>query len=256
MTTNAADTGLATALVDIGDSGQGTLVFLTVRKKGTARGPSASRVIYGNDLVQVLIWTGFDYKALIERSHKKLHSPSMWGSGTFIKDLMRATMDRGCLDVTLQDAAEAVQELDDRFLRVINGVPGAMDSDQEPMNPVWEPLKVEGQIVRGGKVYVGAGDVNDPRAPVPGTIYMDGVKLGENVLDPAPNGAWLPKQRAKTVAKEVLESWLPIGLYVRYCLDKEGMTTVQVGSAASGLAKQAGIPIDPEAIRSLFKIAP
>jgi len=115
---------------------------------------------------------------------------------------------------------------------------------------------VDGTTVNGAKVYVGAGNLMDPRAPLTGTIYIDGVKLGEKVLQPAPNGDWKAKHKPKTVVKNILRSWLPVGLYARYSLEKEGLLSIKVGSDASDHAKAEGVPVDPEAIRSLFKIAP
>lgn len=254
--TNAQDATTAATLSSIGASGNGTLASIILRKKGTVRGTAPNKVIYGDDYVHVLIWTGFTYKALVERSHKKLHE--IWGQGSLFKDLLKTVIDQGHFDATLDDVAVAVQELDANFLKVINGGEYEEDGPYVPSEDhvaVWEPLKVDGQVVQGAKVYVGQGNSKDPRAPVKGTIYIDGVKLGEKVLEAAPNGHWLAKQKPKTVAKEILRSMLPVGLYVRYCLAPESVTLTKVGAEAANHAKSAGVHVEPEAIRSLFKIA-
>jgi hypothetical protein len=257
--TNADNPKLASVLTEIGDLGQGTLTSLVLRKKGCVHGRGNTKLTYDDDFVQVLLWTGFHYQALIERSHQKLQA--LWSQGNLIHTLIQATVDAGRTDVTVQDAAEAVQETNDAYLRVLSEGHFS-DSSESPtlpregdFSPVWEPLKVNDQLVRGAKVYVGQGNPADPRSPKKGTIYIDGAKLGEKVLEPAPNGHWIAKQHPKTVAKDILRSWLPSGLYVRYCLDPESLLIVKVGAAAAQHAKEGKLMIDPEAIRSLFKVA-
>lgn len=236
------------------------MVSVVVRKKGVARGPSTAKVVYGDDTVHSLIWSGFTYKALVERSYKKLHEE--WSKGSLMHNLLKEVQEAGCAAVTVHDVAAAVQEIDEAFKKVLassdeydNPLSGFDDPVDPPENPIWEPLKVNGQTVRGVKVYIGGGNDKDPRSPVKGNVYLDGVKLGEKVILKAVNGAWKPKQQPKTVAKEILKARLPVGLYVRYCLNAEAMPSIAVGSAASTAAKKAGVSVDPEAIRSLFKVA-
>jgi hypothetical protein len=261
---NATDLQLADELSEIGDLGQGTLASLVIRKKGVLRGVQGAKVAYDNDKVHVLVWTGFHYKALVGRAYNRLHA--IWDQGTLFQSLLTAVRQAGRTDVTLQDVSEAVQETNDSLLKVINGVGCTAEDIVDQVFPdpeaestvdghaaVWEPLVVDGQEVKGAKVYVGAGGTG-PNAPVKGTIYLDGVKLGEKVLEEALH--WKPNQKAKTVAKDILRSWLPNGLYVRYCLAPEALVELKVGKAASAAAKAAALPIEPEAIRSLFKIAP
>jgi len=75
------------------------------------------------------------------------------------------------------------------------------------------------------------------------------------VLEAAKNGYWKTNSRPKTVAKRILKKWLPIGLFVQYSLDPERLLDIKVGSDASEAAVAAGIQVDPEAVRKLFKIA-
>jgi len=251
--TNADNPKLASVLSEIGDLGQGTLTSLVLRKKGCLHGRGNTKLIYDDDFVQVLLWTGFHYQALIERSYQKLQA--LWSKGDLIRTLVQVTVDAGHTGVTVQDAAEAVQETNDAFLRVLSEGHFLDSAREGDYSPVWEPLKVNDQLVRGAKVYVGQGNPNDPRSPKKGAIYIDGVKLGEKILEPAPNGHWVAKQHPKTVAKDILRSWLPSGLYVRYSLDQESLLIVKVGSAAAQHAKEGKLMVDPEAIRSLFKVA-
>ena len=250
------DTQLADELAAIGDLTQGTLVTLELKKKGVARGPASNRVIYDNDVVQVLIWTGFSYPALVERADKKLQA--LQATGSLIKDLLKATHNAGCTAAALADVCAAIQETQDHMHGVLTKAESdaSSDGEEEETTPHWRPLEVNGKKVTGSKVYQGKARPGDPRAPVPGTIYIDGVKLGEKIMTPAPNGHWTADSKPKTIAKKILQSWLPSGLYVRYSLEKEDRMMVKVGKEASEAAKAASIPVDPEAIRSLFKIAP
>jgi hypothetical protein len=249
---------LAAGLAEIGDLGQGTLASLILRKKGCSKGPAGSTTIYDDDFVHVLLWTGFHYKALVERSSQKLHA--IWSQTSLLKDLLAATQQAGHAEATLADISAAVQETDDAFNKVINGVPQSDDEDDTPhgsesdKQPCWEPLKVNGALIRGARVYVGAGDPTNPRAPIKGDIYIDGVKLGEKLLEAAPNGHWRPRRKAKSVAKEILRAKLPCGLYARYSLNQERLLEAKVGQDAVGHAKKAGLIIDPGAVLALFKI--
>jgi hypothetical protein len=58
------------------------------------------------------------------------------------------------------------------------------------------------------------------------------------------------------VAKQIIKESLPVGLYCQYRLDPERVSEVHVAGDATKAAKAAKIPIDPDALRSLFKIAP
>lgn len=253
MTTNALDPRTASTLAEIGSLDQGTLVSLTIHKKGTQRGPKGAKVVYGDDFVHTLIWSGFEYKALVERSLKKL--TALEDEGTLITSLTQEVIDSGCVDVTVQDTCAAIQELKESFKRVVEEPDGPKDTTQDDPN-VWEPLTVEGVKVRGSKVYVGNGDDSNPRAPKKGTVYIDGVKLGEKVLTPAANGPWETRSKPKTLVKNLLRRKLPVGRYVRYALEPDRLLGTKVGAAASESALDAGLPINPEAIRQLFKIAP
>ena len=246
------DTQLADTLSEIGDLDQGTLVTLELQKKGVARGPRNNQTIYDDDVVQVLIWTGFSYPALVERGQKKLKA--LQAKGGFIQGLLQDTHNAGCTAATLAEVCAAIQEVEDH-MRGVLAAGASTTGVVEDKTPHWRPLEVAGKKIAGSRVYQGKERPEDPRAPVPGTIYIDGVKLGERVVTPAANGHWTVGSSAKTIAKKILQSRLPSGLYVRYCLDHEMVATVKVGREASEASKAAGIPVDPEAIRSLFKIA-
>ncbi|MEI6297271.1 MAG: hypothetical protein WCO84_06580 [bacterium] len=257
---NATDTKLASALEGLGGDEKGTLAFLTIQKKGVIRGVGDNKVIYDNDVVQTLLWMGHSYRSLAIISYKKLHQ--IWSKGNLTATLIEAVTKKGYAEPTIQEVSEVIQEVEDGFLKVMNATESVFEDGDSPFEGDeatlhhWEPMKVNGVPVRGTKVYVGPGDATNPRAPVPGTIYIDGVKLGEKVLQPATNGHWKANKKPKTVAKDILRSWLPIGLYSRYALDRERLIEIKIGAEASPAAKDAQIPIDPEALRQLFKLVP
>ena len=253
MNTNASDTNIAKVLAELGDSGQGNIASFVVRKKGVERGPAGDKKIYDNELVHVLVWTGFQYKALVERSSRKLEE-MIAKSPHFLQELAQATIDAGATDATIQDAAEALQEIQAHFHHVLEGrSAGPDDAFDDLPESVWEPLKADGVAVKGVKVYRGPARTDDPRAPKPGSVYLDGVKLGEKVIEEAL--PWTTKQKPKTVAKTLIRTGLPVGLYVRYALGPDALPTLKVGKDASEAAKVAGVAVDPDRIRLLFKIA-
>jgi len=255
MNTNATHAGIAGVLAELGDSGQGNLASFVVRKKGVERGPAGAKKVYDDDFVHVLVWTGFQYQALVERSSRKLDE-MIAKNPRFIQDLARAVIDAGAADATIQDAAEALQEIQAHFRHILDGgTAGPDDGDKTDGLPdsVWEPLKADGVAVKGAKVYVGPPRPDDPRAPKPGSVYLDGVKLGEKVVEGSDH--WDTKQKPKTVAKATIRSWLPVGLYVRYALGPDALPDLKVGKEASESAKTASVVVDPDKIRLLFKIA-
>lgn len=253
--TNASEGLHAAALEQIGHlGGDGTLLFLQTRKKGVQRGVAGAKRIYGDDLVQVLIWTGFTYRAIIERSQRKLDE--LLQSGHVITDLTKAAHDHGDGGANILDSSAAIQEVQAWFSRVLADPKAKDDESETEEGPaVWEPLEVNGVKVPLCRVYRGTGDPQNPRAPIPGHIYVQGVKLGEKVVEAAANGRWKADSSHKTIAKDILRRWLPVGLYVQYVLDPNVTAHLVAGRAAASHTKAAGVPVDPEAIRTLFKIA-
>ena len=255
-TTNASNNKMAAALSEIGDSDQGTLFSWTGRKKGLTRGPKSNRQVYNDEAVHALIWTGFSYEKLVERSVKKLAAMMM--AEDFMSQLAHEATETG-VEVTLADVMVGVQEVRESLMRVVDPdyIPGSALLNAGADDPeCWEPLVVNGVPVRGSKVYIGKGDPTgkDHRAPKKGTVYITGVKLGERVLRPATAGRWETKRKPKTIVKSILRRRLPIGLYVSYALEPGRTVEIKVASEASAAAQADGVQVDPEVIRSLFKI--
>lgn len=240
MTTHTSASSLAATLAELGET-NGTLVSLILRKKGVSRGPASNPTVYDDDLVQVLLWTGYPYKKMIQQSYAKLQN--LWGSAKLVNSLAHAT------GVSRETAAVAVQELDTSLRLAASDTP-----PKEDVSSPWEPLTVDGKEIMGAKVYTKISD--QPNAPKPGTVYLDGLKLGEVILDPAKNGHWTKISKDLTKAKERLKTMLPYGLYVSYSLDSERFVAAKVGQDAVDSAQKNGIHFDPTALKELFSVGP
>ena len=192
------------------------------------------------------MWSGFPYKVLAAQSEAKLDA---WFHKGHVLRGLQAEAAAGCPDVTIEDVCTALQEVQESFRRVIRA-----SNAEGPPKGIWEPYRVNGKVIPGVRVYAGSGDLLDPRAPVKGTLYLTGVKIGEQVITPAPNGPWKAMSHPKTVVKDLIRSKLPVGLFASYCLEPERLITLKVGKDAVVAAK--GVPINLEAVRLTFKIGP
>lgn len=242
--TNASDPDLAHVLMDVDG---GTLVSLVNRKKGVERGPKGAKEVYGDDLVHVLIWSGHEYGDLVRYSDEILKE--MEQTGTLHHDLMDEAKDKG-LDVSVEVTCAAVTEVRERFSRYLGGNGNGNGDDRQH----FRPLEVDGEVIRGCVVYCGP-QRSDPRAPKQGAVYIRGVKVGEKVLQPAPNGYWDTQSRPKTIIKRMLEKQLPSGRFVQYILNPGDEFEFKMGKAASKAADDNGIKLVAEAVHDVIRLA-
>lgn len=270
MNTNASNTALVFTLAD---ARKGTFTGLVVRKKGKVVG-GKNGVRFGDDLVHVTLVTGFRYGSLVERSADRLDAMTdadldalvaegrtgfvrLWKKSAKVADL-RAT----CASMGLADTG-AKKDLVARLDAVAPGgmiertltradfdaaraslradLQGSIDGTAVDVNEhVYEPLVADGETVRGCRVYVG--NPNGPDASAPGTVYLQGLKVGETVLEAAENGP-IPASKSKpeSVAKRLLRSRLPIGRYVSYRLAPDSGFILRAGGAAAAAADKDGV---------------
>lgn len=243
MSTNANSTLLAALLAD---AKVGTFTGLVITKVGEERGPAGAKVRYGNDTVHACIFTGFKYEGLCQRSLDVLATlkdedvlAALKAKGT------KAYSGRGAkaveVEVTLADMAEARAELVESLTKSRDGL------NESTNDHVFEPLTVDGEIVRGCRVYTGPAKAGDVPAAKPGTIYLQGLQVSSTVLTPAPNGPVPPPQSsAKTVAKDALRRHLPIARYVSYKLEPGTDFLLRAGGTAEVEAEARGIHFTPE----------
>lgn len=240
MTTNASSVSLAQSLAT---ARKGTFTGIIQQLVGSERGG----VRYADALVHDVVITGFSYTRLKERDQKILakitdqdlaavlaaKSPQAW-------DRPRAK-NAVQVPVTLADMKLALAEMLDSCQKSIAGTNTSTTED------VYEPLVVDGETVRGARVYVGHADPTQDAAPK-GTIYLQGLRVGRTVLADPANG-WGPatKSEAKTVAKGMITSEfrLPSRRYVSYKLDTASSSWVlAVGGGAALAADAAGVTLD------------
>ena len=266
------------ALADTLSSARKGFTGLIIKKAGVTRGGKNNPVVYGDDTVHAVIVTGFKYPSLVERSLARAETLSeadldavvarglmgwerVWKKSAKVGDLRAVCAELG-LDGTGKKA--------DLVARLEAAVPGGMrqvpvtradvdaalvgvkadlqrfiDGETEPTNAhVFEPLVVEGEKVRGARVYVGpSDDTQEPAAEV-GTIYLQGLMIGQKVLTPAANGP-VPESKsgAVQVAKKAIRGMLPVSRYVSYKLEKDGDWILNIGGVAAQAADQDGVKI-------------
>jgi len=235
-----------------------TAVELLAARKGTFTGaivPKVGRVVggvlYGNDVVHVNLITGIVLSRLYQRSLDMLDSLN---PTAIVMELDRLGLTAGDgSPVRLTDVCRAVADLRASFEKSLAG------TNKSTCEHVFEPLVVDGQVVRGAKVYrcvAGTGRkchcrscTGDPKAPVHGQINISGLILGETVIIPAPNGPKpATRSRADVVAKNYIRRKLPVGRYVTYRLDPTDFYCLRAGGAAALAATAGGITFDPDQI--------
>ena len=281
MNTNASNIALVSTLAD---ARVGTFSGLVARKVGKVQGG----VLRGDDLVHVTLVTGFRYGGLLQRSVLALDAMAdaiidglvalghtgfvrVWKKSAKVGDLRAVCSSMGLDDTGAKkdlvarldavapggmverpltradyDAARASLRAD--LQGSINGT--AVDTNEH----VYEPLVVDGEKVRGCRVYVG--NPNGPDASAPGTVYLQGLIIGSTVLEAAENGPVLPSRSApESVAKRILRSRLPIGRYVSYRLAPESGFILRAGGAAAKAADTDGVTAaTPERVTEVMAV--
>jgi hypothetical protein len=208
------------------------IASLVYTKKGVVRGRGANRKSYGRDRVRVTFLSGFDYAAVVRKSQALLPEMKSAAIAEIAKD--KGLLDKNGNSLQFPDIQKALVEVWESFARTLEG--NGVSTTQD----VYETLEVNGQKVHGCRVYIGEGSPEDPRAPIPGTIYIQGLFVGKTVLEedvygPAPE----PKSGAVPLAKRLIRQQLPVGRYVSFALEPGSDFDLQVGGSA-GFSLQDG----------------
>lgn len=255
MNTNAKSVVTAALLAD---ARVGTFTGIVTKKKGVTRGKGADKKVFGDDTVHAVIFTGFKYDKLVARSLAML--PTI-DAATLVADGAK----HGKV-FTVADVEEARAELTESFTKTLAG------TNESTTDHVYEPLVVDGVEVRGGRVYkcvAGTTDENgdardchcrnctgDEKAPLPGTIYLQGLRVFSKVLVEAKNGPAPESNSApKTLAKDALRYNLPVSKYVSYALEKGGDWILAAGGTAVLQATKAGFVVNDDVEEVLKKAA-
>lgn len=248
VTTNSLSPVLA---ANLASARKGTFTSLIIRKEGETRGPQGSKVKYGDDLVHVVIITGFRYERLVAKSRDALAAMTDAEIDALVNKGYTGWQGRGAkavsCPVTRADFDAARAELLDSFDKTLTG------TNESTTDHVYEPLVVNGETVRGCRVYTGNPDPT-LNAATPGTVYLQGLKIGERVLDAAPNGPVPASQsNPKTVAKNVLRSRLPVARYVSYKLDTSvpGAWLLSAGGTAAAACDTNDVTLDADRVNAV-----
>lgn len=265
-TTNANSVTLAAHLAELRG---GSFVGLVVRKEGVERGPKGAKVRYGDDLVHVVLISGFRYTALCERSLVRLRTIDPDEIVQFCAD--RGITDGDGLPIIRAAVDMAIADLHESLTLSMLGL------NESTTDHVYEPLMLDGEVVRGCRVYRCRKNIThvedpekldvlackcrdctgDPKAPRDGTIYLQGLQVGSKVLEPAPNGP-VPasKSRPDVVAKNIIRRRLPIGRYVSYRLEPGCDFILRAGGVAATAADGDGVELrDHVEIDEVFTLA-
>jgi hypothetical protein len=260
MATNANSNILASLLAD---ARKGTFCGLQTTKVGKQSGRGAAKQTFGDDRVHVVFYSGFKYNNLVQRSLDALPSDATL-RGIFVGATLKGIKGwsgRGKkavqVPLTYQDFVDARADLKASFERTLAG------TNKSTTDHVFEPLSTDGNEVRGSRVYRCVADdtsrkcrcracTGDPKAPLDGTIQIQGLKIWSKVLIPAANGP-IPKSKSggKVVAKRLVRRLLPVAHYVSYRLEPGTDFLLNAGGTAKLKAETNGFQATAEVLAVL-----
>lgn len=155
-----------------------------------------------------IITAGFSYMRLVEKRLAGL-------SGIEIPAVLArcaGKLDKDGMPITAIAVETAIKALRESYQRTLDGVSQWSAAD------VFEPVEVNGVIVRCAKTYTGS------KAAAPGTIYVSGLIVRKTVIEPAPVVKAAPKSRPDVIAKAAIEKMLPGGNIVSFKVTPEQCT--------------------------------
>lgn len=241
------------------DSRKGTFTGLITRKVGVVRGRGENRKRFGDDQVHVTMVTGFRYENLVARSLKQLDQMDL--DLELTNSISQGIVDGHGNPLTKEDFQAAFEELKTSFQTTLDPAKESTSTTKG----VFDPLVIDGETVRGSRVYRCTGTKNcgcrncnpdNPKAPLPGTIYLQGLKIHQTILEKAPNGpAPMAKSKAKTVAKNFLKNQLPVSRYVSYRLEPGTDFILRAGGTAETEAVNNGFVVTDDVINVLTRCA-
>lgn len=258
--------------------------------------PKVGRVVggerRGDDLVHALLVTGFKYitlinaslaqaKALADADKQAIADRGVMGwERAWKKSAKLAQLQEWCRENGLDDSgkkADLVARLDAEIPGGMRQVPvtreivdaaveaviadlqRTIDGETKPTTAdVFEPLlDKDGNKVRGARVYKGSTDPDAKQAAPIGTIYLQGLMIGQKVLTPAANGP-IPRSKSAPlqVAKRIIRSQLKIGRYTSFKLapaDEEGTVNwlLNAGGVAACKAQADAVEVDATVLEGL-----
>lgn len=256
MSTNALSARVGTYLSDLATEagGKPRFVAFSTRLAGEVQGRGPAKMRRGDHVMSYTLLTGFSYRSMVERSHDAL--TAAMASPSFVADTVAAMAAAG---VVCEQSGAAITSTDviDALTGTARGRKGLLTAYSETLagvnestsEHVYDALTVDGDAVPGCKVYVGAGNPSDPKAPIPGTVYLAGVVIASEVVTPSPNGDKLPSKRgAVAVAKAHIERTLdlPARKYRTFRLLPGEAVSLKSGAVAFH-GREGGLAVRPGA---------
>lgn len=183
------------------------------------------------DAVILAALTGADLDAMVADGH------TAWsGRG---KNATQVAVTRADFDAALADMIASTDK----------SIAGTNSSTTDH---VYEPLVVDGKALKGYRVYVGPADPTATPKSAPGTIYVQGLRVGRKVIQAAQYARPVSKSGGKAVAKRVITRLLPSRRYVSYSLEAGSDFILNLGAEAVTASDAAGITVDPTVVADIL----
>lgn len=239
MTTNAFSSRMGVSLQDMVEAMNGSPRFIRFRTR--LAGEVQNGVRRGDHVMEYVFLLGVDYHTALTASIAILKT--RMADPAFVQVVVD---DMKALGITNEITGEAITDLDvqDALTGTVRGRKGLLTAYTESLagtngdyscEDVYEPLMVDGSAVKGCKVYVGKGDPTDPKAPIPGNVYLTGIVMSSKLIEASANGSKVPGRRgAVVVAKDYLSELLklPVGRFKTPRLHKGEQYEVVCGAVA------------------------
>jgi hypothetical protein len=252
---SASSTTLAAAIAGSRSAQCASIMSAVLTKRGVTRlAPGEKRggkkVTMGDDTVRVTFVGGRSYMSLTRKGLGIMSDLTDADLDAMVAEGHTAWSGRGKnatqVAVTRADFTAALVEMIDSAGKTLAG------TNTSTTDHVYEPLVVDGKTIRGYRVYVGPSDPSVTPKSAPGTIYVQGLILGQTVLQAAQYARPVSKSGAKAVAKRRIKRLLPVRRYVSYSLEAGSDFILNLGAEAVTASDAAGITVDPTVVADIL----
>ena len=249
--TNANSTTLAAAIAGSRSAQGAAFMSVVTTLKGAVRlAPGEKRgglkITVGDNTVRDTFVAGRSYTALKSKDAVILAALTGADLDQMVADGHMAWSGRGAKAVQVAvTRADFDAALADMIVSTDKSIAGTNSSTTDH---VYEPLVVDGAALKGYRVYVGPSDPAATPKSAPGTIYVQGLRVGRKVIAAAKYAKPASKSGGKAVAKRAITRLLPSRRYVSYCLEAGSDFILNLGSDAVTASDAAGITVDHTAV--------
>ena len=252
---SASSTTLAAAIGTSRSAQCASIMSVVTTLKGVERlAPGEKRgglkVRMGNDTVRDTFVAGRSYTSLKRKDAVILAALTGADLDAMVAEGHMAWSGRGAKAVQVPvTRADFDAALADMIASTAKSIAGTNSSTTDH---VYEPLVVDGKALKGYRVYVGPADPSIKPASAPGTIYVQGLRVGRKVIEAAQYARPQSKSGGKAVAKRIIPRLLPSRRYVSYALEPGTDFVLNLGAEAVTASDDAGITVDPTVVASIL----